>query len=216
MSDKPIDQKEINDICWRACDTFRGVIDANEYRDYILLMLFIKYISDVWQEHYAECKKKHKGNKERIKREMALERFVLRPSVTFEKLREKRNADNLGEVIDIAVAAIEDDNKEKLEGVFQNISFNTDQLGPTKERNRLLKNLLEDFAVLDLRPSRIREDIIGEAYMYLIERFGSDAGKKAGEFYTPAPVRRLVAKLAQPQKGQLNLRPNLRLRLFAV
>ena len=89
--------------------------------------------------------------------------------------------------------------------MFQNIDFNTEQLGNTKDRNRLLKTLLEDFANprLDLRPSRIQEDIIGEAYMYLIERFGSDAGKKAGEFYTPSPVRRLVAKLAKPEPGNL-------------
>ena len=86
----------------------------------------------------------------------------------------------MGELINIAIEKIETANRPKLDGVFQNIDFNTEQLGTTKDRNRLLKNLPEDFANprLDLRPSRIQEDIIGEAYMYLIERFGSDAGKK--------------------------------------
>jgi type I restriction enzyme M protein len=203
MSDKPLTQKEVNDICWRACDTFRGVIDANEYKDYILLMLFFKYISDVWQDHREQYKRQYKGDKARIARAMKLERFVLPPDATFVKLHERRNADNLGELIDEAAEDIEENNPEKLEGVFQNISFNSDRLGLPKERNRLLKTLLEDFAGLDLRPSRIQEDVIGEAYMYLIERFGSDAGKKAGEFYTPAPVRRLVAKLAQPKNKDI-------------
>ena len=73
--------------------------------------------------------------------------------------------------------------------MFRNIDFNCEaNLGQTKDRNRRLKNLLEDFAkpALDLRPSRVTEDIIGECYNYLISHFASDAGKKAGEFYTPA------------------------------
>jgi type I restriction enzyme M protein len=76
-------------------------------------------------------------------------------------------------------------------------------LGRVKDRNRRLKNLLEDFAkpALDLSPSRVTEDIIGECYIYLISRFASDAGKKAGEFYTPAAVSRLLAKLAAPKPG---------------
>ena len=196
-------QKEVNDICWRACDTFRGVIDGNEYKDYILVMLFVKYISDVWQDHFDSYMAQYDGNEERVQRAMARERFILPEGSSFYALHEAREADNIGERIDIAIAAIEDANKAKLEGVFQNITFNTDRLGETKDRNRLLKTLLKDFANkrLDLRPSNIQEDVIGEAYMYLIERFGSDAGKKAGEFYTPAPVREVVAKLAAPEPG---------------
>jgi len=196
-------QKEVNDICWRACDTFRGVIDGNEYKDYILVMLFVKYISDVWQDHFDSYTAKHGGNEERVRRAMKRERFFLPEGNSFYDLHKVRNADNIGERIDIAIAAIEDANKTKLEGVFQNITFNTDKLGETKARNRLLKTLLEDFAHerLNLRPSNIQEDVIGEAYMYLIERFGSDAGKKAGEFYTPAPVREVVARLAAPEPG---------------
>ena len=88
--------------------------------------------------------------------------------------------------------------------MFRNIDFNSEaNLGRVKDRNRRLKNLLEDFAkpALDLRPSRVSEDIIGECYIYLISRFASDAGKKAGEFYTPAAVSRLLAGLAAPQPG---------------
>ena len=196
-------QKDVNDICWKACDTFRGVIDGNEYKDFILVMLFVKYISDVWQDHMDRYTEQYNDNQERVNRAMARERFILPEDCSFYALYENRNAENIGEEIDIAIAKIEEVNKAKLEGVFQNITFNTDRLGETKDRNRLLKTLLEDFANkrLDLRPSNIQEDVIGEAYMYLIERFGSDAGKKAGEFYTPARVRELVAKLAAPEPG---------------
>jgi len=107
-------------------------------------------------------------------------------------------------LINIALEKIEDANRAKLEGVFRNVDFNNEaNLGRPKDRNRRLKNMLEDFAkpALDLRPSRVSEDIIGECYIYLISRFASDAGKKAGEFYTPTAVSRLLAKLAAPQPG---------------
>ena len=137
---------------------------------------------------------------------------------SFYDLYEKRNEANIGELINIALEKIEDANRAKLEGVFRNIDFNSESnLGRAKDRNRRLKNLLEDFnkPALDLRPSRVTEDIIGECYIYLISRFASDAGKKAGEFYTPAAVSHLLAKLAAPKAGQHHLRPGLRLRLAA-
>ena len=109
-------------------------------------------------------------------------------------------------MINIALEKIEDANLAKLEGVFRNIDFNSEaNLGRPKDRNRRLKNLLEDFArpELDLRPSRVADDIIGECYIYLISRFASDAGKKAGEFYTPTSVSRLLAKIAAPKPGNM-------------
>lgn len=99
---------------------------------------------------------------------------------------------------------IEETNRAKLEGVFRNIDFNSEaNLGQTKDRNRRLKLLLEDFhkPSLNMRPSRVSEDVIGGAYIYLIERFAADAGKKAGEFYTPHKVSELLAKLADPKPG---------------
>lgn len=101
-----------------------------------------------------------------VERQLKRERFVLDDECTFEYLYERRGADNIGELIDIALERIEEDNRAKLEGVFRNISFNSDNLGKTKDRNRRLKNLLEDFSDerLDLRPSVIKEDVIGNAY----------------------------------------------------
>ena len=199
-----INQKDINATAWAACDTFRGVVDPAQYKDYILVMLFLKYISDTWQDHYEGYKKQYGDDEERIHRKLARERFVLPKGASFYDLYEARNEPNIGELINIALDAIEEANKSKLEGVFRNIDFNSEaNLGRTKDRNRRLKHLLEDFnkPQLDMRPSRVSEDVIGNTYIYLIERFASDAGKKAGEFYTPHKVSELLAKLARPKAG---------------
>lgn len=218
MSELKISQKDINNAAWAACDTFRGIVDPAQYKDYILVMLFLKYISDVWKDHYDEYKKQYGDDKERIRRKLERERFTL-PEIEikdekgniidtflgdFYSLYERRNETNIGDLINIVLADIEEKNKSKLEGVFRNIDFNSEaNLGKTKDRNRRLKLLLEDFnkPILDMRPSKVSEDIIGNTYIYLIERFASDAGKKAGEFYTPHKVSELVAKLAQPKSG---------------
>ncbi len=197
-------QDIINNQVWKACDTFRGTIDATQYKDYILTMLFVKYISDVLKEKKEEYTAKYAGDATRIERAMKHERFKVPNQSTFEFLYEKRNEPNLGELINIALEEIEEANRSKLEGVFRNIDFNSEpNLGPTKDRNRRLKNLLSDFAVLDLRPSNLEgNDIIGDAYEFLISRFASDAGKKAGEFYTPSEVSTLLAKLVEPKDGE--------------
>lgn len=199
----PPTQSEINNVLWRACDTFRGVVDPSDYKNYVLTMLFLKYVSDVWKEHKGEFEKRYPDDPEMVARQLKRERFILDEEASFDYLFERRGAENIGELIDIALARIEDDNRGKLEGVFRNISFNSDNLGRTKDRNRRLKNLLEDFnnEKLDLRPSVINEDIIGNGYMYLIERFAAEAGKKGGEFYTPTSVSILLAKLVAPKAG---------------
>ena len=216
MTDQ-LTQQDVNNTAWAACDTFRGVIDPAQYKDYILVMLFLKFISDLWADHYAAYRKEYGDNEERIRRRLERERFILpyvefkdektgkvtdRFLADFHALYERRKAANLGELINIVLDHIEEANKAKLEGVFRNIDFNSEaNLGKTKDRNRRLENLLGDFAKLDLRPSRVSEDVIGNTYIYLIERFGSDAGKKAGEFYTPKMVSRLLAALAAPKPG---------------
>jgi type I restriction enzyme M protein len=199
-------QNEINGILWKACDTFRGTIDPSEYKNYILVMLFLKYISDVWAEHYEQLRATYGDDDRRIRRQLSFERFVLPENSDYYTLYKQRNAANVGELINIALEAIEEANKEKLEGVFRNIDFNSEAaLGRTKQRNERLKNLLEDFhdPRLDMRPSRIGTlDVIGNAYEYLIGKFASDAGKKAGEFYTPPEVSQLLAELLDPQPGE--------------
>lgn len=200
-----INQDEINNIVWKACDTFRGVVDPSEYKNYILVFLFIKYISDVWKDKYEELKKEFGDNEERIQRRLERERFKLDKTCTYDYLYAHRNDNQIGQIINQSLEKIEEDNKAKLEGVFRNIDFNSDmQLGETKERNVRLKNLIEDFAnpILDLRPSKVgNADIIGNVYEYLIAKFAANAGKKGGEFYTPPEVSILLSKLVEPKAG---------------
>lgn len=199
-----IAQETINQTAWSACDIFRGVMDAANYKDYILVMLFFKYLSDVDKERRNQLDKQYGGNQKRIDRALRRESFRVPEGTNFYSLYEKRQESNIGELINEALQAIEDDNKAKLEGVFRNIDFNSETvLGQTRDRNRRLSQLLELFGreELDLNPARVSEDIIGNTYMYLVERFASDAGKKAGEFYTPHKVSQLVASLCNPQPG---------------
>ena len=203
-----INQDTVNKALWSACDVFRGTVSADTYKDYILTMLFLKYISDVWQDHYDNYKKEHGDEPELIEELMKSERFVLPRESSFYSLYERRYEPGNGERIDMALHALEEANGTKLKdagkSVFQDISFNTDKLGEEKQKNTILKDLLEVFASkdLDLKPSRIGSlDVIGNGYEFLIKNFAASGGQKAGEFYTPPEVSDLIAELLDPQKG---------------
>ncbi|MGH0355686.1 type I restriction-modification system subunit M [Sinorhizobium meliloti] len=199
-----ITQDTINKAAWAACDTFRGTVDASVYKDYVLTMLFLKYISDVWKDHYEAYKAKHGDHPELIEAMMAQEQFVLPKGASFYDLHRDRQKAGNGERIDKALHAIEEANGSKLRDVFQDISFNANKLGNEEQKNDILRHLLEDFVKpeLDMSPSRVGDlDIIGGAYEFLISKFAASAGKKAGEFYTPAEVSMLMARLVEPQEG---------------
>lgn len=207
MNQKLISAEDINRIVWKACDTFRGLIDPSQYKDYILTMLFLKYVSDVHDDLYRQYLDKYKGDKGRTDRAMKMERFLLPDPCSFNYLYERRAAENIGSLINGALNDLEEANREKLfsadgSGIFRNIDFNSSNLGDVKDKNTRLRNLLIDFSELDLSPSHLEHnDVIGDAYEYLIGYFASDAGKKAGEFYTPAMVSTLLAKLTKAQPG---------------
>ncbi|MFX5286691.1 type I restriction-modification system subunit M [Acinetobacter baumannii] len=203
-----INQDTVNKALWSACDVFRGTVSADTYKDYILTMLFLKYISDVWQDHYDNYKNEYGDEPELIEELMKSERFVLPRESNFYTLHERRFEPGNGERIDMALHALEEANGTKLKdvgkSVFQDISFNTDKLGEEKQKNTILKDLLEVFAVpqLDLKPSRVGSlDVIGNGYEFLIKNFAASGGQKAGEFYTPPEVSDLIAELLDPQKG---------------
>ena len=134
---KMLTNKEIENVIWRACDTFRGAIDPSEYKNYILTMLFVKYLSDLAKDKREDYMKRYKGDKTRVERAMSRERFVVPVECDFDHLYAKREAPNIGELINIALEKIEDENKSKLENVFRNIDFNSEPaLGQTRDRNR--------------------------------------------------------------------------------
>lgn len=193
----------IEKVLWSACDSFRGKIDSSRYKDYILSMLFVKYLSDVYAETKENYMNQYDGDERRVERAMSRERFVMEDTATFQFLYENRNDSEIGQKINVALNSIENSNSAKLRDVFRAIDFNsTVDFGEPKAKNAILKNLLEDFKELDLRPSQLDSvDIIGDAYEYMIANFASDAGKKGGEFYTPSKVSELVAKLVAPKEN---------------
>ena len=187
-------------------DTFRGAVDPSEYKNYILTMLFLKYLSDLWKDKTREYEAKYKGDAERVKRALSRERFTLPDECDFDYLYSKRDAPNIGELINIALENIEEANKAKLENVFRNIDFNSEPaLGQTKERNRRLKHLLDDFndpsGSICGRPGSAIGTSSATCTNTSSGKFAAGAGKKAGEFYTPPEVSTLLARLVAPKAG---------------
>lgn len=196
---KAYSQDYLNQTLWDAANSSRANVDAGIYKDYALLFLFYKYISDLHRHEVENLTKRYGQDQDRIAMRLKKFRFVLPEGTSFAEVYQQKSADNIGELINIALHAIEDANGERLEGLVS-IDFNSDAvLGRTAQRNKMLRNLMDSFAKIDL--TLAGDDVIGNAYMYMIERFGSDAGKKAGEFFTPHSVAALVAKLAAPRPG---------------
>lgn len=196
---KKYSQQELNKTLWAAADSSRTAVDAGIYKDYALAILFFKYLSDQSKKKHEEYKQRYGNDENRIEEKMKMDRFYLPADATFDSVYSQIEADNLGEVINKALHKIEDANKEKLEGVFS-VDFNSEAiLGKSQQRNKMLRDLIQDFYKIDL--SDVEDDLIGNAYMYMIGKFGADAGKKAGEFFTVRPVAKLVAKLAEPNPG---------------
>ena len=199
-----INQDDINKAVWNACDTFRGVISADTYKDFILTMLFLKYLSDVYRDEYNKLVEQFGDNPELIHAMMFKQRFVLPEGASFWDLYEQRHQPGNGQRIDEALHAIEEANGTKLKNVFQDISFNTDKLGQEKQKNELLRHLLEDFGkeILNLSVERVGSlDVIGNAYEFLIKHFAASSGATAGEFYTPPEVSNLLATILEPVEG---------------
>lgn len=203
MTNELINQTEINEVAVGACDILRGTVDPFIYKDYILTIFFLKYISDVQIDAVEELKNENSDFPEVIAEMLESQSVRIPTGCSFWDLYETRfEADN-GSRIDTALHAIEDANT-KLKGVFQKISFNTDRLGDEKQKNDILSQLFEYFGrpTLSLRPSCVGSlDVIGNAYEYLIKHFAAGSGKLAGEFYTPPEVSDLLSIFLAPQEG---------------
>jgi type I restriction enzyme M protein len=196
---KKYSQQELNKVLWAAADSSRTSVDAGVYKDYALAMLFFKYLSDQSKKKRAEYESRFGNDIERVEEKMRLDRFYLPPNTSFDYIYSIIEHDNIGDELNKALNKIEVANKAKLDGVFS-IDFNSESiLGKLEQRNKMIRHLIGDFYKIDL--SVVDDDLMGNAYMYMIEQFGADAGKKAGEFFTPSNVSKLVAKLAQPKPG---------------
>lgn len=201
--------EDIKATLWKAAGTFRGSIDAANYKDYILTMLFLKYLDDTYKENLRDLEKKYSGNEVRIERAKKNLPFVLTDYQRFDYLYENRFDPKIGEKINTALLGIQDGNSE-LGGVFRSINFNSESmLGNPQQKNTKLRTLLEDFKPLCLEPSQIEvapgEDpayVIGDAYEYMVGEFAAEAGKKAGSFFTPSMVSELMGMLTAPRPNE--------------
>ena len=205
MSTKKTTFEDIKNALWAGANTFRDNIDASNYKDYVLSMLFVKYLSDNFEESVENLKKEYEGL--RLERQISNLPFVLKEEYTFNYLLKNKFSVDIGSKISEALTGIESTNAI-LSGIFRGIDFNSEaNLGKKEQKNPLLRTLLEDFADLDLRPSHIETkdnevpaDVVGDAYEYMIGEFATMAGKKAGSFFTPQQVSEVMAQIVSPQE----------------
>ena len=201
-------QDSINNALWAACNSFRGIVSVDTYRGLILSMLFLKYISDIWQDCHGNFEAEYDGNQELSEDEIRNVRFSIPFEANFYNLYQHRHEPGNGDRIDRALHSLEEVNSAQLKGdgisVFQYLSFNSNELGEENQKNAILCRLLEDFAKpdLNLKPSRVGAlDVIGNAFEFLMKNFAASGERKAGDFYTPPEVSNLLAELLDPQPG---------------
>ncbi len=180
---------------WSAADILRGSIDSSDYKNFIFGLLFVKRLSDRFDE---EC--------EALVAEGAdpddadEHQFFVPPRARWASIQ--KTATNIGDALNKACSALEEKNTG-LEGVLAGIDFNDERkLGDARNRDAVLARLVQHFSKLNLKNANLEEpDMLGRAYEYLIEKFADDAGKKGGEFYTPRMVVRLIVEILRPTEG---------------
>ena len=173
-----IKKSELYSSLWASCDALRGGMDASQYKDYILTLLFVKYVSDKFTGvDYADIEIPEGGS--------------------FSDMVALIGKDNIGEGINKVIAKLAEENN--LRGVIDKVSFNDpDKLGKGKEMVDKLSKLINIFRRPELDFSKNRaegDDLIGDAYEYLMRKFATESGKSKGQFYTPAEVSRVLAKV---------------------
>ena len=178
MTDQ-IDQDKINYILWKTYDYLRGIPESNVYRNYIVVLLFIKYLSDIQYDNDENCSQK----------------FVMPDDCDFNSLYIQRDNHQLGEIINRTLNRIEDANKEKLKYVLSSIDFNNRDSFLSSKHDLVLKSLLEFLNDLPLISH------IGNSYKSIIREFSRNITKYEPISYTPLELSLLLTKLLDPQPG---------------
>ncbi|MBI2976294.1 MAG: SAM-dependent DNA methyltransferase [Chloroflexi bacterium] len=184
---------------WQAADALRNNMDAAEYKHIVLGLIFLKYISDAFEEQHAqlEAERKQGADPEDPDEYRALNIFWVPAEARWSFLRGNAKQPNIGQIVDQAMEAIERDNPS-LKSVLPN---DYARLGLDKQRLGQLIDLITNIQLGD-KVSRSK-DILGRAYEYFLAQFASAEGKKGGQFYTPSYVVRLLVEMLSPYKGRV-------------
>lgn len=179
----------------KAADLLRGSIDQADFKAYIFPLMFFKRISDVYREEFEQALEESGGDHE-FAAFAENHRFAIPDGNLWADVREK--TENIGTALQTAFREIEKANPETLFGIFGNANWtNKDKLP-----DRKLADLIEHFSTKTLSNAHVAPDVFGNAYEYLIKRFADQSNKKAGEYYTPRSVVRLLVNILDPQEGE--------------
>jgi type I restriction enzyme M protein len=186
---------ELEQHLWEAANIMRGPVDASDFKTYVFPLLFFKRISDVYDEEYKVALEESSGDEEYALFPQNY-RFLIPEGCHWSDVRTV--ATNVGSALQSAMRGIEKANPETLYGIFGDAQWTN------KERlsDSLLRDLIEHFSRIKLGNKNTQSDVLGQSYEYLIKKFADLTNKKAGEFYTPRPVVRLMVSILDPQEGE--------------
>jgi len=190
----PLSLAELQSHLWESANILRGPVDAADFKTYIFPLLFLKRICDVWDEEFQGIV--NDTGDEQLAAFPESHRFQIPNDCHWSDVRAV--ATNVGNALQRAMREIEKANPDTLYGVFGDAQWtNKDRLS-----DALLKDLIEHFSRLSFGDQNVRSDLIGDAYEYLIKKFADATNKKAGEFYTPRSVVRLMIEMLDPKEGE--------------
>lgn len=194
MSEAQVSLSQLESHLWESANILRGPVDAADFKTYIFPLLFFKRICDVWDEEYQEIVDETGDEQLAWFRESHI--FQIPEDCHWVDVRAKPS--NVGAALQRSMREIEKANPDTLFGVFGDAQWsNKDRLS-----DELLKDLIEHFSSLPLGNKNVQSDLLGDAYEYLIKKFADATNKKAGEFYTPRSVVRMMIEMLDPKEGE--------------